>query len=108
MSASATPHRSCPGKVSLKFLSLKLVETQVDVTDKRRTLVRVSDEHRRTIARKGAVPIDGVLAKALGDTHPYAAEEVVEVLKLVSERLRPAADGPILRQLRNTQQRQER
>ena len=39
-----------------------IVETSADPADGRRTLVRVTAEHPRTVAAKGAVPVDAALA----------------------------------------------
>jgi DNA-binding MarR family transcriptional regulator len=81
-----------------------LVHTSADPCDKRRTLVRVSDEHPRTLARKGAVCVDLALARSLGYDDLDAAREVLDVLTVLSQRLRPAAPGPILGQLGQAQQ----
>lgn len=80
-----------------------LVLTSADPADKRRTLVRLTDEHPRTVARKGAVSADAALTQALGYDDPDAAREELEVLAMLSQRLRPAAPGPILEQLRQPQ-----
>jgi DNA-binding MarR family transcriptional regulator len=74
-----------------------IVETSADPADGRRTLVRVTAEHPRTVAAKGSVPVDAALAAALG--HPADAGEIIATLAALAERLRPASPGPIRRQL---------
>lgn len=76
-----------------------LVETRTHSGDKRRTLVRVSAHHRRTVARKAATPIDVALAKALRNGADEV-EDAVECLQNLAERLRPPAAGPIIDQIR--------
>ena len=44
-----------------------IVETAADPADGRRTLVRVSAQHPRTVAAKGSAPVDAALAEALGE-----------------------------------------
>ena len=67
--------------------------TAVDPCDGRRTLVRLSEEHPRNVARKGAASVDGALVLALGDP------DAVSVLATFAERLRSARPGSILEQL---------
>ena len=74
-----------------------IVETSADPADGRRTLVRVTAEHPRTVAAKGAVPADAALAAAMGD--PADADEIIATLAALAEHLRPASPGPIRRQL---------
>jgi DNA-binding MarR family transcriptional regulator len=74
-----------------------IVETSADPADGRRTLVRVTAEHPRTVAAKGSVPVDAALAAALG--HPADAGEIITTLAALAERLRPSSPGPIRRQL---------
>jgi Winged helix DNA-binding domain len=77
-----------------------ILETSTDPADGRRTLVRVSAEHPRTVALKGSASVDGALAAALGE--PEAGPEVTEIigtLTALAERLRPESPGPIRRQL---------
>jgi DNA-binding MarR family transcriptional regulator len=83
-----------------KLLQEGLVATAVDPNDRRRTLVRVSARHRRTVARKAAAPIDAALATALEGLDADQRSEVAQALAMLSERLRPVADGPILHQIR--------
>jgi DNA-binding MarR family transcriptional regulator len=74
-----------------------MLETRVDPADRRRTLVRVTAQHRRTVARKAATSIDAALARALAD--PDQAAEVTQALETLRAQLRLAALGPILEQL---------
>jgi DNA-binding transcriptional ArsR family regulator len=83
-----------------RLRSQGILETSADPADGRRTLVRVSAGHPRTVAAKGSAPVDGALAAALGepDGGPVVAE-IVAALSALAERLRPESPGPIQRQL---------
>ena len=83
-----------------RLRSQGILETSADPADGRRTLVRVSAGHPRTVAAKGSAPVDGALAAALGepDGGPAVAE-IVATLSALAERLRPESPGPIQRQL---------
>ena len=74
-----------------------ILETSADPADGRRTLVRVSAEHPRTVAAKGSASVDAALAAAQGD--PADAGEIIGTLAVLAERLRPESPGPIRRQL---------
>jgi DNA-binding MarR family transcriptional regulator len=76
-----------------------MLETRVDPDDRRRTLVRVSAGHRRTVASKAATPIEGALAGALGD-RADELEEVAGSLERLLGQLVPAAPGPVVGQIR--------
>ncbi|HTU86100.1 MAG TPA: MarR family transcriptional regulator [Solirubrobacteraceae bacterium] len=76
-----------------------MLETRADPADKRRTLVRVSADHRRTVASKAATPIGGALARALGD-RAEDLDAVAGSLENLFERLVPAASGPVIEQIR--------
>ncbi|HVC40333.1 MAG TPA: MarR family winged helix-turn-helix transcriptional regulator [Candidatus Dormibacteraeota bacterium] len=80
-----------------------LVVTEVDPADGRRTLVRVTPEHTRAVARKGARPVEAALRDALGGTDPEAMRAVAGALDLLAARIRPGEPGPILGQLRKAQ-----
>jgi DNA-binding MarR family transcriptional regulator len=69
-----------------------ILETSADPGDGRRTLVRVSDRHPRTVAAKGAASADEALAAALGerDGEPTAAE-IIAALTVLAGRLRPGS-----------------
>ncbi len=75
-----------------------IVETSAgSCADGRRTLVRATAEHPRTVAAKGAVPADAALAAAMGD--PADADEIIATLAALAEHLRPSSPGPIRQQL---------
>ena len=50
-----------------RLRSQGILETSADPADGRRTLVRVSAEHPRTVAGKGSAPVDAALAAALAN-----------------------------------------
>jgi DNA-binding MarR family transcriptional regulator len=82
-----------------------IVETAADPADGRRTLVRVSAQHPRTVAAKGSAPVDAALAEALGEPADGAAvTEIIGTLTALAARLRPDAPGPIRRQLDQARQ----
>ena len=70
-----------------------MLATAVDPADGRRTLVRVSEEHPRNVARKGAASVDRALALALDDL------DAASVLQTFAKRLCPAGPGSILQRL---------
>lgn len=77
-----------------------MVETSADPGDGRRTLVRVSAQHSRTVVAKGSVSADAALAAALGEPEGGAdVTQIIDVLSAIAARLRPEPPGPIGRQL---------
>lgn len=77
-----------------------ILETSTDPADGRRTLVRVSAEHPRTVALKGSASVDRALAAALGEADGGSSvTEIIGTLTALAERLRPESPGPIRRQL---------
>jgi DNA-binding MarR family transcriptional regulator len=74
-----------------------IVETAADPADGRRTLVRITAQHPRTVAAKGSASADAALAAALGDAAD--AGEIIAMLGELAERLRPGSRAPIRRQL---------
>jgi DNA-binding MarR family transcriptional regulator len=77
-----------------------IVVTSADPADGRRTLVRVSDQHPRTVAAKGSVPVDAALAAALSEPPGGAAmTQIIGTLSALAARLAPETPGPIKRQL---------
>jgi DNA-binding MarR family transcriptional regulator len=76
-----------------------IVESFPDPGDRRRTLLRVSDQHARSVRRAGGVSADAALAGALGDSSAEEAADLIVVLEDLAEWLRPAPPGPVLRQL---------
>jgi DNA-binding MarR family transcriptional regulator len=74
-----------------------MIETRVDPADRRRTLVRVSGEHTRAVARKASTPVDAALAEAVAPQQAVA--EVLEALETLYERLCVEPPGPVLGQI---------
>ena len=54
----------------------------------------------RTIARKGAVPIDAALASSLGELDSIKFKSILSCLSELSVQLRPKEPGQFARQLR--------
>lgn len=83
-----------------------VLTTSVDPDDRRRTLVRVSEEHARAVVRRGARPVDAALAEALGEDRAGANTDAVETLQALAGRLRKThgPPGAIARQLGWTQE----
>jgi len=77
-----------------------IVKTTRDPADGRKTLVRLSGQHMRNIAKKGAVPIDAALATALDEHDSAKLKLILKFLDDLSERLRPRQPGPFARQLK--------
>lgn len=78
----------------------RLVETELDATDGRRTLVTVNHGHAATVARKGSINVDAPLAQALGETDTHKPRSLLEALQTVADRLSPTEPGPGLRQIK--------
>jgi DNA-binding MarR family transcriptional regulator len=77
-----------------------IVATSADPADGRRTLVRVSARHPRTVAAKGSVPVDAALAAALGEPDGGAVvTKIIGTLSALADQLAPETPGPIRRQL---------
>jgi DNA-binding MarR family transcriptional regulator len=79
-----------------------MIETRVDSADRRRTLVRVSAEHTRTVARKASTPVDAALAEAvapLSEDPGKPAAEVLKALESLYQRLCAEPPGPVLEQI---------
>jgi DNA-binding MarR family transcriptional regulator len=93
--------QSIVSKAVARFAAQGILETEADPADGRRTLVRVSDRHLAEVRSKGSVAVDGALAAALGEADPAAVAEFVGVLEALARRLRPAAPGLVIRQLRD-------
>jgi DNA-binding MarR family transcriptional regulator len=96
--------QSIVSKAIARFQDQGIVEVGADPADGRRTLARVTAGHLGEVRRKGAVPADGALATALGEADPTAVAEIISVLEALAIRLRPAAPGPVVRQLRDEEQ----
>ena len=67
-----------------------IVETSADPADGRRTLVRVTAAHPRTVAAKGSAPVDAALAAALGE-RPTRSRSSIPSARW------PSASAPITR-----------
>jgi DNA-binding MarR family transcriptional regulator len=77
-----------------------MVETTPDPADGRKTLVRLSSQHMRTVAKKGAVPVDTALARALGEHDSAKLQSTLRSLSDLSGQLRPKEPGQFAQQLR--------
>jgi DNA-binding MarR family transcriptional regulator len=77
-----------------------VVETSVDPSDGRRTLVRLAAGHPATVARAAAEPVKDALARALGDADPATLAGVIDTLARLADRLQPTDPGPVTRSLR--------
>ncbi|HSA52893.1 MAG TPA: MarR family transcriptional regulator [Yinghuangia sp.] len=65
------------------------VTTETDPQDRRRTLVRLSDDSRRRAAERPPAPLDPVLAKVLGADDPERIEQVKAALEALADLLTP-------------------
>jgi DNA-binding MarR family transcriptional regulator len=72
-----------------------VIDVVTDPADRRRTLTRISDAHRRSFAIKGSVSVDTALIEALGDANAVAT------LEAFAKQLTPPNPGPILKQIRD-------
>ncbi len=84
-----------------KLAGQGVLQTTVDPNDRRRTLVRASKRHLRTLAQRGRATVDAAVIEALGPNNTDAAQEVLAALTMLSGRLGPETPGPILRQVRS-------
>jgi hypothetical protein len=73
-----------------------VIEVLTDPTDRRRTLTRISDAHRRSVATKGNLSVNTALIDALGDPNAVAT------LEAFAKQLMSPHPGPILKQIRDT------
>ncbi len=74
-----------------RLRELGALVTSIDPRDRRRTLTRLAPGIRQR-SQRAAVPVDSVLAAALGGADPTEVEEVIEALDRLSVRLMPASD----------------
>lgn len=79
-----------------------IVQVRTDAADRRRSLVRVTDAHRRAVAGKASAPIDRALAEHLGGGDAGDVREVVSLLEALAERL-PAPHASIVARLREAE-----
>lgn len=96
--------QSIVSKAIARFQHQGIVEVEADAADGRRTLASVSAAHLVDVRRKGAVPADAALAAALGETGPAEVADMVRVLQALAARLRQAQPGPVIRELRGSEQ----
>lgn len=73
-----------------KLCDLGILETRADPADRRRTLVKGSGSKPNAVVGFGAVPVDGQLVEAFGDSPPGSAAELVSALGEIAARLRVA------------------
>jgi DNA-binding MarR family transcriptional regulator len=74
-----------------RLRELGALVTSIDPRDRRRTLTRLAPGIRQR-SRRAAVPVDPVLAAALGTSDPTEVEAVIEALDGLAARLMPAND----------------
>ncbi len=74
-----------------RLRELGALVTSIDSRDRRRTLTRLAPGIRQR-SQRAAVPVDPVLAAALGSSDPTEVEAVIEALDGLAARLMPASD----------------
>lgn len=74
-----------------RLRELGALVTSIDPRDRRRTLTRLAPGIRQR-SQRAAVPVDSVLAAALGSSDPRELEETIEALDDLAARLMPAHD----------------
>lgn len=70
--------------------------TETDPDDRRRTRVRVSRAHLKTVRQKGRTSVDALFVGALDDIGADEAARLLASLETIAERLRPAEPGPVV------------
>jgi DNA-binding MarR family transcriptional regulator len=73
-----------------RLRELGALVTSIDPGDRRRTLTRLAPGIRER-SQRAEVPVDAVLAAALGPSDPLELEEVIEALDGLAARLMPAS-----------------
>jgi DNA-binding MarR family transcriptional regulator len=76
-----------------------IAEINADLSDRRRTLVRLTAKHLDEVARHSARDADGALRQVLGDLDDDQAAAVIAMLTSLAGRLRAESAGPVARQL---------
>lgn len=74
-----------------RLRELGALATSIDPGDRRRTLARLAPGIRQR-SQRAELPVDSVLATALGSSDPIELEEVIEALDGLAARLMPARD----------------
>lgn len=69
----------------------RVIETSVDASDGRRTLVRINEGIRDQLATRAPVPIGGVLAAELRSSDPDDLVQATDALEALAEVLIPRA-----------------
>jgi DNA-binding MarR family transcriptional regulator len=80
-----------------------MAEVTSDRADGRRTLVSISAQHLREVAAHSVGDANAVLLTELGDIDGDLASQIIDVLGELALRLRPAASGKIVSQIRGGQ-----
>lgn len=78
-----------------RLRELGALETSLDASDGRRTLVKLADGVRERQATRASLPIDESLATALGTADPKEIAQVADALEGLAKRLIPHALGRI-------------
>lgn len=86
--------QSYVSEVVARLRDLGTLETRADPSDRRRTLVKVSDSVPPAVAGLGATPVDELLTEALGQAPADRAAELIAALSEVAVRLRARLGGP--------------
>lgn len=73
-----------------RLRELGALVTSIDPGDRRRTLTRLAPGIRER-SQRAEVPVDSVLAAALGPSDPIEVQEVIETLDGLAARLMPAS-----------------
>ena len=76
-----------------RLRELGALVTSIDPRDRRRTLTRLAPGILQR-SQRAAVPVDSVLAAALGSSNLTEVEEVIDALDGLAARLMPADDRP--------------
>ncbi|MCL2419341.1 MAG: MarR family transcriptional regulator [Conexibacteraceae bacterium] len=74
-----------------RLRELGALETSIDSRDRRRTLTRLAPGIRQR-SQRAEVPVESMLAAALGPADPVEVEAVIEALDGLAARLMPASD----------------
>lgn len=81
-----------------------IVETTADPNDARRTLASVTAGHPRNVAHLGTASVDTALAQAVGASDPAVVASIIEVLEALAAQLQTGEPGPLLSQLRPSEE----
>jgi DNA-binding MarR family transcriptional regulator len=73
--------------------------TETDPDDRRRTRVRMSPQHLKSVRQKGRAPVDDLVVAALGDVDPAQSARLLSALTTIAELMRSDTPGPAMRLL---------